>query len=283
MATSPGGVEATLALADWRRTIAALYADVRRIAGTNGHAGTNGDPGTAGTPGSGGDPGAALALWRETREHLYREHPQSPVPPERRASFRAHHFRHDPSLRFDVAVDAIDSPADQPANDVNVESSAPGWGSLAGPIPFGAAPGTLAISASVADAADPLATMARLAIDLPVSAGGVMAFERFGSVTIPFDDEPRRLDVYWMVGYAGGLFLPFRDTTNGRETYSAGRYLLDAAKSADLGPGRAPNSLILDFNFAFQPSCAFDPQYACPLAPPANRLDRPIRAGERLA
>jgi len=87
--------------------------------------------------------------------------------------------------------------------------------------------------------------------------------------------------VYWMSGYAGGLFLPFRDATSGAETYAAGRYLLDAAKSADLGPGTAPGSLVLDFNFAFQPSCAFDPKWACPLAPPENRLDLRIEAGER--
>ena len=110
-----------------------------------------------------------------------------------------------------------------------------------------------------------------------------MSFTRFGSVSIPFPDGARRLDLYWMAGYAGGLFLPFRDATNSRETCGAGRYLLDAAKSADLGPGAAANSLILDFNFAFQPSCAFDPKWACPLAPPSNRLDLPIRAGERLA
>jgi uncharacterized protein (DUF1684 family) len=85
-----------------------------------------------------------------------------------------------------------------------------------------------------------------------------------------------------MEGYAGGLFLPFRDATNGSETYGAGRYLLDAAKSADLGGDRERGTLILDFNFAFQPSCAYDPKWACPLAPPANRLDLPIRAGERL-
>ena len=65
-----------------------------------------------------------------------------------------------------------------------------------------------------------------------------MAFRRFGAVTIPFPSGPRRLELFWMEGYAGGLFLPFRDATNGRETYGAGRYLLDAAKSADLGPGR---------------------------------------------
>jgi uncharacterized protein len=85
-----------------------------------------------------------------------------------------------------------------------------------------------------------------------------------------------------MAGYAGGLFIPFRDATNGGQTYGAGRYLVDAAKSADLGGDPARNSLIIDFNFAFQPSCAFDPRWACPLAPPENRLDLPVRAGERL-
>ena len=100
---------------------------------------------------------------------------------------------------------------------------------------------------------------------------------------MPFAAGPRRLGLYWMAGYAGGLFLPFRDGTNGSETYGAGRYLLDAAKSADLGAGTAPDSLVLDFNFAFQPSCAFDPIRSCPLAPPETRLDIRIEAGERLA
>ena len=81
----------------------------------------------------------------------------------------------------------------------------------------------------------------------------------------------------------GGLFIPFRDATNGTETYGAGRYLVDAAKSADLGGDPATGTLVLDFNFAIQPSCAFDPRWACPLAPPENRLDLAIRAGERLA
>ena len=74
----------------------------------------------------------------------------------------------------------------------------------------------------------------------------------------------------------------FRDATNGQETYGAGRYLLDSAKSADLGGDRENGTLVLDFNFSFQPSCAFDPKWACPLAPPENRIDAPIRAGERL-
>ena len=79
--------------------------------------------------------------------------------------------------------------------------------------------------------------------------------------------------MFWIAGYAGGLFIPFRDATNGNETYGAGRYLVDAAKSHDLGVDEASGDMILDFNFATQPSCAFDPRWACPLAPPENRLD----------
>ena len=120
-------------------------------------------------------------------------------------------------------------------------------------------------------------------LELPVSAGGTMSFTRIGWLDVPFPAGTRRLALYWKAGYAGGLFLPFRDGTNGQETYGAGRYLLDAAKSADLGPGEAPNTLVLDFNFSFQPSCAFDPKWACPLAPRENWLDIPIMAGERLS
>ena len=60
---------------------------------------------------------------------------------------------------------------------------------------------------------------------------------RAGSLTfvLPLPVGARSLTLYWMAGYAGGLFLPFRDTTNGIKTYGAGRYLLDTAKSADLG------------------------------------------------
>jgi uncharacterized protein (DUF1684 family) len=119
-------------------------------------------------------------------------------------------------------------------------------------------------------------------IQLPVSAGGTISFSRIGHVEIPFPAGSRRLGVFWMAGYAGGLFVPFRDATNGAETYRAGRYAIDAAKSADLGGDLERGTLVIDFNFAFHPSCAFDPKWACPLAPPENRLDIPIRAGERL-
>ena len=88
------------------------------------------------------------------------------------------------------------------------------------------------------------------------------------------------LTLYWLLGYGGGVFLPFADATSGRETYGAGRYLLDTIKGADLGS--TPDRLtVLDFNFAYNPSCAYSPRYICPLAPPANRLPMPVRVGER--
>jgi len=86
------------------------------------------------------------------------------------------------------------------------------------------------------------------------------------------------LELFWLDAYGGGLFLPFRDATAGTETYGAGRYLLDTVKGADLGT--LAGRLVLDFNFAYNPSCAYDPKWTCPLAPPANRLEVPIRAGE---
>ena len=88
------------------------------------------------------------------------------------------------------------------------------------------------------------------------------------------------LELYWLDAYGGGLFLPFRDATAGSETYGAGRYLLDTVKGADLG--MHDGKLVLDFNFAYHPSCTYDPRWACPLSPPPNRLDVAIRAGERL-
>ena len=72
---------------------------------------------------------------------------------------------------------------------------------------------------------------------------------------------------------------PFADATSGDETYGAGRYVLDTIKGADLGV--EGDRLVLDFNFAYNPSCSYDPRWVCPLAPPANRLAVAVRAGER--
>ena len=92
---------------------------------------------------------------------------------------------------------------------------------------------------------------------------------------------PQTLDLYWLEGYGGGVFHSFADATNGTETYGACRYLLDTVKGADLG--ETNGRLVLDFNFSYNPSCAYDPRWVCPLAPPGNRLAVAVRGGERVA
>jgi uncharacterized protein (DUF1684 family) len=111
-------------------------------------------------------------------------------------------------------------------------------------------------------------------LELAGSAGSVTRFTRFARAE--FDEHA--LELYWLDAYGGGVFLPFRDATSGHETYGAGRYLLDTVKGADLGG--TDDSIVLDFNFAFNPSCAWDDSWACPLSPPANRLTLRIEAGE---
>ncbi len=117
--------------------------------------------------------------------------------------------------------------------------------------------------------------------EIETSGDAPYRFTRFGVASFELLGRPFVLELYWLEGYGGGLFLPFRDGTSGAETYGAGRYLLDTVKGADLGT--EDGRLVLDFNFAYNPSCAYDPRWVCPLAPPPNRLFIPIRAGERLA
>jgi hypothetical protein len=114
---------------------------------------------------------------------------------------------------------------------------------------------------------------------IPGSAGSQIVFSRFGRAQFELAGAQCSLELYWLEGYGGGLFLPFADATTGRETYGAGRYLLDTVKGADLG--LADGRLLLDFNFAYNPSCSYDGRWACPLAPPANRLGVAVRGGER--
>jgi uncharacterized protein (DUF1684 family) len=108
-----------------------------------------------------------------------------------------------------------------------------------------------------------------------------MAFSRFAVARFAHAGIDLALELYWLEGYGGGLFVPFADATSGSETYGAGRYLLDTVKGADLG--EQDGRLVVDFNFAYQPSCAYDPRWTCPLAPPANRLAVAVQAGERVA
>lgn len=106
------------------------------------------------------------------------------------------------------------------------------------------------------------------------------AFTTLGSVEFNLNRERHVLDVLWLESYGGGLFLPFRDTTNGVSTYGGGRYLLDTVKGADLG--HDGDEIVLDFNYSYHPSCVYSDRWSCPLAPPANRLPFDVDAGERL-
>ena len=116
---------------------------------------------------------------------------------------------------------------------------------------------------------------------IPSSTGEPMRFRRVGIVRPTLHGVRVSLAVYWLEAYGGGLFLPFRDALAGRETYGGGRYLLDTVKGADLGTSADGERLVLDFNYAYNPSCAYDPTWSCPLAPPENRIAVPVEAGER--
>ncbi len=195
-----------LELLEWKRIVFELYADVREAA----------------------DPRSAWKHWREQRDRLFRDHPQSPLTPEARARFEGlPYFDYDPSYRVMARV--------APAEAEHYE--------------------------------------------IATSGEGVYSFTRFAVGEFELRGQPLHLELFWLDGYGGGLFVPFRDATAGRETYGAGRYVLDTVKGSDLGG--APNELVLDFNFSYNPSCAYDPKWVCPLAPPGNRVEIEIRAGER--
>jgi uncharacterized protein len=115
-----------------------------------------------------------------------------------------------------------------------------------------------------------------LRVELP--ADGLLCYTRVAQVSFLCADQPARLSLFWMEGYGGGLFLPFLDATNTNGTYGGGRYLYDTIKGADLGVNR--NTLVLDFNYAYNPSCAYDDRWVCPLSPSENRLPFPVPAGE---
>jgi uncharacterized protein (DUF1684 family) len=195
----------TLALLDWKRQVFALYAAVRAA-----------------------EPEAGWELWRETRDKLFRSHPQSPLTPRGRASFeRLEYWPYDPEARVLAELEDVEAPP------------------------------------------EPVAT----------SGNDAILFRPFAHARFDLRGEPLSLEVYWLAGYGGGAFLPFRDATSGRESYGGGRYVLDTVKGADLG--EQTGRLVLDFNFAYNPSCSYDPGWVCPLAPPANRLPVAVEAGER--
>jgi uncharacterized protein len=196
-----------LQLLDWKRRVFRLYATVRET----------------------DDPETACERWQEVRDDLFRNHPQSPVPPGDRTAFAGlAYFEYDPPLRVLAEV----QPADGALRAIGSSGEEP------------------------------------------------IFFRHFATAQFELAGAVRTLALYWLDGYGGGVFLPFADATSGGETYGGGRYLLDTVKGADLG--EEDGRLVLDFNFAYNPSCAYDPRWVCPLTPPQNRLDVPIRAGERL-
>ncbi len=115
------------------------------------------------------------------------------------------------------------------------------------------------------------------AVSMQTSSGDTVEYRRWGQFAFRLDGISAELTIYSDEdGY--DLFLPFKDATNGAETYGAGRYLDNHR------PGLwqlSPTRLRLDFNFAYNPYCAYSPYYSCPLPPLENWLKVAIRAGEK--
>lgn len=111
--------------------------------------------------------------------------------------------------------------------------------------------------------------------EVATPSDGLVPFERIGRIDVA---PLGTLDVWWLDSYGGGVFLPLRDGAAGDTTYGGGRYVLDTVKGADLG-GDAQR-LVVDLNFAFQPSCAYSSEWVCPLPGPGNRLEARVEVGE---
>jgi uncharacterized protein len=114
-------------------------------------------------------------------------------------------------------------------------------------------------------------------VELATSTGQLRHMENMGQLVFDVDGKEQRLTAFLSHAADGFevLFVPFRDTTSGVDTYGAGRYV-------EVPYEEDEELLELDFNFAYNPSCAFSPAYDCPFPPPGNRLSVAIEAGEKL-
>ncbi len=112
---------------------------------------------------------------------------------------------------------------------------------------------------------------------------GAITYRRVGTLSFEVQGTACSLTVFEIVAYGHGLFLPFKDATSGRESYGGGRYLFDTIKNhlPMPMPEAGERMVEIDFNYAYNPSCAYNPRWACPLAPEENWLPVPIRAGEK--
>ena len=108
-------------------------------------------------------------------------------------------------------------------------------------------------------------------IRMPTSTGDVQTYTRFGKIKFQVDGQPVELAVY---ASRDGFFLPVVDALAGKETYGAGRYL----EPTVAGGGK----LLVDFNYAYNPYCAYNENWSCPITPFENRLKVPLRAGEKV-
>lgn len=119
--------------------------------------------------------------------------------------------------------------------------------------------------------------------EIQVSEREIVPLEATASLSFLYGGYACRLTMYWIDLYGGGLFLPFRDATGPEETYGGGRYLFDTIKGSTFlwAPGAEGRRMLLDFNYAYNPSCAYNIRWVCPLAPRENHLPLAIRAGER--
>lgn len=196
-----------LDLLDYRRQVNELYGRIRRAE----------------------DVVSAWQQFRETRDALFRSHPESPLDSDTKSRFdHLEYYGYDPSYRVTAPINPDVEPFD---------------------------------------------------ITYDLGSDGRFHCTRFGQVNFTLPTGDAVLNLYWINGYGGGLFLPFGDATNRQTTYGGGRYLYDTIKGADMGSQN--RELVLDFNFAYNPSCAYNPRWTCPLAPPGNRLTVPVLAGER--
>lgn len=115
---------------------------------------------------------------------------------------------------------------------------------------------------------------------IDVGDDGQIHYKRIGKVTFTLPTGTGTLSVFWIMGYGGGVFIPFGDATNKRSTYGAGRYLYDTIKGADLGT--IDGKLVLNFNYAYNPSCSYNYRWVCPLAQEESKVAFEIPAGEKI-
>jgi hypothetical protein len=108
-------------------------------------------------------------------------------------------------------------------------------------------------------------------VEIQTSGGVPQEYRRYGQVHFKLEGQDVTLTLY---ASGGSYFLPFADSLAGVETYPAGRYLEPEA----LEDGQFE----LDFNTAYNPYCAYNDRWSCPLTPAENRLKVPVRAGEKV-